>query len=60
MIAHRLSTIRGADIILVMENGSIVEQGTHKELLGRDGPYPRLYNSQFVAAVAETEDEPAW
>ncbi|HEY1737163.1 MAG TPA: ABC transporter ATP-binding protein [Acidimicrobiia bacterium] len=60
VIAHRLSTIRGADVILVMENGSIVEQGNHKELLGRDGPYSRLYNSQFDAPAAEIEGEPAW
>ena len=48
VIAHRLSTIRGADIILVMEHGAIVEQGSHSELLAHDGPYSRLYNSQFV------------
>jgi ATP-binding cassette, subfamily B, multidrug efflux pump len=53
VIAHRLSTIRGADVILVMENGRIVEQGSHRELLSRDGAYYRLYNSQFVAPVAE-------
>ncbi len=53
VIAHRLSTIRGADIILVMEDGSIVEQGSHNDLLGHDGPYARLYNSQFVAPVVE-------
>ena len=53
VIAHRLSTIRGADIILVMENGSIVEQGSHNELLGHDGPYSRLYNSQFVSPVVD-------
>jgi ATP-binding cassette subfamily B protein len=57
VIAHRLSTIRGADIILVMEHGSIVEQGSHSELLARDGAYARLYNSQFVApAIEELED----
>ena len=50
VIAHRLSTIRGADVILVMEDGRIVEQGSHNELLGHDGPYFRLYNSQFVGA----------
>ena len=55
VIAHRLSTIRGADIILVMEDGSIVEQGSHAELLARDGAYARLYKSQFVAPVAEVE-----
>jgi ATP-binding cassette subfamily B protein len=53
VIAHRLSTIRGADVILVMEDGSIVEKGTHDELLSRDGPYFRLYSSQFAAAVDE-------
>ena len=53
VIAHRLSTIRGADVILVMEDGRIVEQGSHNELLGRDGPYHRLYNSQFVAPVVD-------
>ena len=53
VIAHRLSTIRGADVILVMEHGRIVEQGSHDELLARDGPYYRLYNSQFVAAATE-------
>ena len=55
VIAHRLSTIRGADIILVMEDGSIVEQGSHAELLARDGAYARLYKSQFVAPVAEVD-----
>jgi ATP-binding cassette subfamily B protein len=53
VIAHRLSTIRGADVILVMEDGRIVEQGSHTELLGHDGPYRRLYNSQFAGAAAE-------
>jgi ATP-binding cassette subfamily B multidrug efflux pump len=55
VIAHRLSTIRGADIILVMEQGRIVEQGSHEELLAAQGAYYRLYNSQFVAPVAEVE-----
>ena len=53
VIAHRLSTIRGADVILVMEDGRIVEQGTHDQLLAADGAYFRLYSSQFVAPAAE-------
>jgi len=53
VIAHRLSTIRGADVILVMEHGRIVEQGTHAELLERGGAYARLYNSQFAGAATE-------
>ncbi|HEX4491254.1 MAG TPA: ABC transporter ATP-binding protein [Acidimicrobiia bacterium] len=59
VIAHRLSTIRGADVILVMENGRIVEQGSHSELLNRDGPYFRLYNSQFVSAAVDIDAEVA-
>lgn len=47
IVAHRLATIKEADVILVMNNGSIVEQGTHKELLALDGFYTNLYNSQF-------------
>ncbi|WP_134767023.1 ABC transporter ATP-binding protein [Nocardioides sp. 1609] len=53
VIAHRLSTIRDADLILVMEDGAIVEQGTHAELLATEGAYARLYQSQFAAAVQE-------
>jgi len=47
IIAHRLSTIRNADLILVMEHGDIVEQGTHEQLLAASGPYAEMYNSQF-------------
>ena len=53
VIAHRLSTIRDADLILVMEDGSIVEQGSHEQLLEVDGAYARLYRSQFEAPVEE-------
>jgi|688.fasta_scaffold77507_2 ATP-binding cassette subfamily B protein len=55
VIAHRLSTIRDADIILVMENGSIVEQGNHEELLAACGAYSNLYNAQFVAAAIDLD-----
>jgi ATP-binding cassette subfamily B multidrug efflux pump len=55
VIAHRLSTIRDADVILVMENGQIVEQGTHDELVGAGGAYARLYSAQFAAAVVEMD-----
>ena len=51
VIAHRLSTIRDADLILVMEGGSIVEQGTHDELIEANGAYQRLYAAQFAEAV---------
>jgi ATP-binding cassette, subfamily B, multidrug efflux pump len=53
VIAHRLSTIRGADIILVMDHGRIIEKGTHRELLDRRGFYHDLYASQFVEALEE-------
>jgi ATP-binding cassette subfamily B protein len=51
VIAHRLSTIRDADLILVMNRGQIVEQGTHAELLARRGFYHELYSSQFEEAL---------
>ena len=50
VIAHRLSTIRNADLILVLDHGDIVEQGTHEELLQKGGFYAKLYNAQFAAA----------
>ena len=47
IVAHRLSTIQSADIILVMKDGNVIEQGNHEELLAKGGFYSRLYNSQF-------------
>jgi ATP-binding cassette, subfamily B, multidrug efflux pump len=58
VIAHRLSTIRDADLILVMEHGRIVEQGTHEELLVAGGAYAALYNAQFVAPATDAAVEP--
>ena len=49
IVAHRLSTIRNADHIIVMDQGHIIEQGTHKKLLAEKGFYAKLYNSQFAA-----------
>ncbi|WP_422115659.1 ABC transporter ATP-binding protein [Brachybacterium sp. UNK5269] len=57
VIAHRLSTIRDADLILVMEDGDIVEQGDHEQLLAHDGAYARLYRSQFEGAAVDLDAE---
>jgi ATP-binding cassette subfamily B protein len=56
IIAHRLSTIRNADLILVMQHGDIVEQGTHSELLAKGGVYAGLYNSQFEDTEPDTDE----
>jgi ATP-binding cassette subfamily B protein len=53
VIAHRLSTIKKANVILVMDNGQVIEQGTHKELLDKKGFYADLYNSQFTSPITE-------
>jgi len=64
VIAHRLSTIRKADRILAIVNGRIVEEGTHEDLLSRDGEYKKLYLLQFkdrpdqTEAAGETEEKP--
>ncbi len=55
VIAHRLSTIRDADVILVMEDGDIVEQGTHDQLIAAEGAYARLYEAQFAAPIDEVD-----
>lgn len=52
VIAHRLSTIKNADLILVLKDGDIIEQGTHDQLLARGGFYADLYNSQFEKAAS--------
>nr|WP_169787773.1 ABC transporter ATP-binding protein [Luteipulveratus mongoliensis] len=59
VIAHRLSTIRDADTILVMENGHIVEQGNHHELIAAEGAYYRLYMAQFRGAIVDVDEEDA-
>ena len=56
MIAHRLSTIRAADAILVVEDGPIVERGTHDELLAAEGRYAELYRTQFAEASAVAQE----
>ena len=56
VIAHRLSTIRDADLILVINQGDIIEQGTHKELLAKDGFYANLYNAQFAKGGEALEE----
>ena len=56
VVAHRLSTIKSADLILVIRDGDIVEQGTHEELLALGGFYAELYNSQFTETIDEVED----
>ena len=53
VIAHRLSTIKDADLILVMKDGDIIEQGNHEELLAKKGFYADLYNSQFEKGSSE-------
>lgn len=57
VIAHRLSTIRNADLILVVDNGNIIEQGTHEELLRKNGTYQKLYHSQFANRETITAEE---
>ncbi len=48
IVAHRLSTVKNADVILVMKDGNVIEQGKHEELISKNGFYTRLYNSQFA------------
>ena len=60
IIAHRLSTVLRADRVVVIDRGSIVEEGSHTELLAREGVYSRLYKGQFRVAERENPDLPAW
>ncbi|MBX4271237.1 ABC transporter ATP-binding protein, partial [Clostridium estertheticum] len=55
VIAHRLSTIKEAELILVMDEGSIIEMGSHNELLAKNGFYADLYNSQFAGANLDND-----
>jgi ATP-binding cassette subfamily B protein len=57
IIAHRLSTIKNADLILVLDNGDIIEQGKHTELLEAGGFYAEMYNSQFERRVIENVEQ---
>ncbi len=57
VIAHRLSTIRNADMILVMKDGNIIEQGNHEELMAKKGFYADLYNSQFAKTALNGVDK---
>jgi ATP-binding cassette subfamily B protein len=59
VIAHRLSTVRGADQILVVDEGRIVERGTHRELIDRGGLYNDLYTTQFADQETRSSDVPA-
>jgi ABC-type multidrug transport system fused ATPase/permease subunit len=59
VIAHRLSTVRAADVILVVEDGRIVERGTHEQLLARGGRYAELYETQFGTQEAVLENTAA-
>jgi ABC-type multidrug transport system fused ATPase/permease subunit len=57
VIAHRLSTIRNADRIVVLVDGAVAEEGTHEELLSRNGPYSRLYNLQLLESEEARQQE---
>jgi ATP-binding cassette, subfamily B, bacterial len=58
VIAHRLSTVREADQLLVVDDGRLVDRGTHRELLARDGLYAELYRTQFADQALELPDAP--